>query len=87
MGMERLRGVKCTLYKEAAAYIAGIQIWRTALQGHCDEVYEMGLTGNHFVSLLLYILVVNEIRLPLVSLWFFFLSLRAIRSFRRKVLT
>lgn len=68
MGMERLRGVKCTLYKEAAAYIAGIQIWRTALQGHCDKVYEMGLTGNHFVSLLLYILVVNEIRLPLVSL-------------------
>lgn len=68
-GVERLRGVKCTLYKEAAAYVAGIQIWRTALEGHCDKVYEMGLlTGNHLVSLLVYIFVVNEIRLPLVSI-------------------
>ncbi|XP_061941236.1 neuropeptide-like 1 isoform X2 [Apis cerana] len=32
-----------------------------------DLVCEMGLTGNHLVTLLLYVAVVNEIRLPLVT--------------------
>ncbi|KAK1129474.1 hypothetical protein K0M31_019200 [Melipona bicolor] len=32
--------VKCTLYKETAAYTAGTQIWRTSLGGHCDKKVE-----------------------------------------------
>ncbi|KAG7210960.1 hypothetical protein KM043_016333 [Ampulex compressa] len=64
--MERLRGVKCTLYKETTRSKAVL----TFEESHRENTViflEMGLTRGYLISLLLYISVVNEIRLPTVT--------------------
>lgn len=65
--MERLRRLKCTLYKEATRSEAILTFGSPRREGQIDLSGKMGFTRNYLVSLLLYASIVNEIRQHTVS--------------------
>lgn len=66
-GLERLRMVEMAYIRKLTRTLPVLRFGEPHWEDISDLVCEMGLTGNHLVTLLLYVAVVNEIRLPLVS--------------------
>lgn len=66
-GLERLRMVEMAYIRKLTRTQPVLRFGELHWEDISDLVCEMGLTGNHLVTLLLYIAVINEIRLPLVS--------------------
>lgn len=65
-GLERLRMVEMAYIRKLTRTLPVLRFGEPHWEDISDLVCEMGLTGN-LVTLLLYVAVVNEIRLPLVS--------------------
>lgn len=69
-GLERLRMVEMAYIRKLTRTQPVLRFGEPYWEDISDLVCEMGLTGNHLITLLLYVAVVNEIRLPLVSSFF-----------------
>ncbi|XP_012347316.1 neuropeptide-like 1 isoform X2 [Apis florea] len=66
-GLERLRMVEMAYIRKLTRTQPVLRFGEPYWEDISDLVCEMGLTGNHLITLLLYVAVVNEIRLPLVT--------------------